>query len=118
MDRPILGILSFSTGKRVPLERSTLIGRSPKAAGQLVDGLAPAVVQVDSPGKDISRTHLEVRIEGWQVFVIDRRSANGTLVTLPGRAPQQIRSDEPFLITIGSEVRLADEVSFIVEAPA
>ena len=108
----------FSTGIVVPVERTLLIGRSPKATGLLSDGRSPELVQLPSPGKDISRTHLEVRVEGWQVMAIDHNSANGTVVAMPGRPDQRLRPDEPFLLTPGATVRLADEVEFTMEANA
>ena len=118
VERPALGRLVFSTGIVVPVERTLLIGRSPKATGLLSDGRSPELVQLPSPGKDISRTHLEVRVEGWQVMAIDHNSANGTVVAMPGRPDQRLRPDEPFLLTPGATVRLADEVEFTMEANA
>jgi hypothetical protein len=118
VERPPLGLLVFSTGTVVPVERTMLIGRSPKASGLLADGRSPELVQVPSPAKDISRTHLEVRVEGWQVMAIDHNSANGTIVAMPGRADQRLRPDEPFLLAPGAKVRLADEVEFTLEANA
>lgn len=115
MPRPPLGRFVFSSGEVVTIERSTLIGRSPKVNGSLPDGQPPELVQLESPDKDISRTHLEVRVEGWQIFAIDQNSANGTVVLLPGRAEQRLRPEEPFLLTIGARVRLADEIEFTVE---
>ncbi len=82
------------------------------------DGQVPELIQLESPDKDISRTHLEVRVEGWQVFAVDQNSANGTVVFLPGRSEQRLRPDEPFLLTVGARVRLADEVEFTMEALA
>ncbi|MEI8051934.1 MAG: FHA domain-containing protein, partial [Actinomycetes bacterium] len=113
--RPPLGRLAFSTGELVVIDRTALIGRSPKASGMLADGLPPEIIKVESPEKDISRTHLELRVEGWQVLAIDLDSANGTFVTVPGRAQQRLRPDAPFIIQPGSRVRLADELEFRFE---
>jgi hypothetical protein len=118
MRRPPLGRFIFSTGEVVTIDSTLLIGRSPKANGPLVDGHTPELVQLESPDKDISRTHLEVRVEGWQVFAVDQNSANGTVVLLPGRSEQRLRANEPFLLTIGARVRLADEIEFSMEALA
>jgi len=113
--RPPLGRLAFSSGELVVIDRTALIGRSPKASGMLADGLPPEIIKVESPEKDISRTHLELRVEGWQVLAIDLDSANGTFVTVPGRAQQRLRPDVPFIIQPGSRVRLADELEFRFE---
>ena len=115
--RPLIGRFVFDSGEKVDVDRTILIGRSPMVSGLVPDGHAPELVTVDSPNKDVSRTHLEVRIEGWSVLAIDQNSANGTMVTNPGRPAQRLRSGEPFLLGIGAVVRLADEVEFRMEAP-
>jgi len=112
--RPVLGVLRLSTGASVPLDRGAIFGRSPDAtSGE--GGERPHVVRLPSPEKDISRNHLEVRLDGWHVIVTDLRSTNGTLVTVPGEQPQRLRPDEPLPITPGTVVSLADEVSFVYE---
>jgi len=111
-----LGTFRFSTGITVPVTRSMLIGRSPKVSGA-VDGQVPELVSVPSPSQDISRNHVEVHVEGWQVLVVDKGSTNGTVVILPNRDPQRLRPDEPFPLSIGARVSLADEVDFVFEVP-
>jgi hypothetical protein len=111
-----LGNFRFSTGITVPVTRSMVIGRSPKVSGA-VDGQVPELVSVPSPSQDISRNHVEVHVEGWQVLVVDKGSTNGTVVILPNRDPQRLRPDEPFPLSIGARVSLADEVDFVFEVP-
>lgn len=113
--RPVLGVLRFSDGRAVELDRPLLLGRAPKADGA-VGGELPQLVTVPSPLKEVSGTHLEVRLEGWQVLVVDRRSTNGTTVSLPGRDPERLRPGEPFPITVGTSVDLAEESQFVFEA--
>ena len=109
--RPVLGTLRLSTGDSVPLDRGAVIGRSPEAiTGERGD--RRNVVRVPSPNKDISRNHLEVKLDGWHVLLTDLRSTNGTLVTVPGEQPQRLRPDEPFPIPPGTVVNLGDEVTF------
>lgn len=109
-----LGSFRFSHGAVVPVARPMLIGRSPKLVGE-VRGVIPELVSVPSPDADISRTHLEVRVEGWQVLLVDRGSTNGTTVKLPGRDPQRLRPDHPYPLPVGAVVTLADEVDFTFE---
>lgn len=110
-----LGIFRFSTGAVVEVNKAMLIGRSPRLAGE-VRGEVPDLVPVPSPDQDISRTHLEVRLEGWQVLLVDKGSINGTTVTLPGRGPQRLRPDQPYPLPLGAVVCLAEEVEFAFEA--
>jgi hypothetical protein len=113
--RPNLGSLRFSTGQVVPLDRPVVAGRSPSV--ERVSGAdLPQLVQIDSPGNDLSRSHAEVRLEGWHVLVVDLGSVNGTVVTLPGRAPERLRPGQPCPVVPGSVVTLANEVTFTYEA--
>lgn len=112
--RPVLGILKMSTGDSIPLDRGVLMGRSP-SSDRLVGGDRPHLVKVPSPGKDISRNHLEIRLDGWHVLVSDLNSTNGTTVTLPDRPTERLRPDQPAPIEPGTLVSLADEVTFTFE---
>ena len=112
--RPALGRLSFTTGDVVSLDRGVLMGRGPTVpVGKDAD--RPHVVQLGADGVDISREHLEVRLEGWHVQVCDLGSTNGTEVTLPGAEPQRLHPHEPATIEPGTVVTLAEVASFTYE---
>lgn len=113
--RPMLGVLTFETGETVALARPVIMGRSPKATSS-IGGEMPLLFTVRSPQSDVSRSHLEVRIDGWHVLVVDLDSANGTTVTIPGHAPRRLHPGEPVTIPVGSQVTMADEVTFRYEA--
>lgn len=115
--RPVLGRLVISTGGEADLTGPLLVGRAPRLDGSF-SGQPPELVVVQSPEREVSSNHLEVRIEGWQVLVVDLGSTNGTTVRLPSRPPQRLRSGEPFPITPGSVVSLADEVELMFEVTA
>jgi hypothetical protein len=70
-------------------------------------------VTVTSRGRTCG--HLRVTLDGWHVLVTDLNSTNGTLVTLPGHEPQQLRPGEPMLIQPGAVVTLADGIDFRYE---
>jgi pSer/pThr/pTyr-binding forkhead associated (FHA) protein len=112
--RPCLGVFRFSSGQTVKVVQPLFVGRSPKVTGQ-VAGEFPELVTVPSPDHDVSRVHLEVRIEGWRLLAIDSGSTNGTVVTLPGRAPQRLRAGDPFPLSPGAHVSLGGEVTFEYE---
>lgn len=109
--RPVLGVLKLSTGDVVTLDRGVLLGRSPSAEFD-GKGERPHVVRLPSPGQDISRTHAEIRIDGWHVLITDLDSTNGTMITVPGEEPRRLRPNDPTMIPPGTVVSLADEVSF------
>jgi hypothetical protein len=114
--RPVLGVLRLSLGDVITLDRDVVMGRSPRTDFTGPDGEdRPHVVKLPSADGDISRTHLRVTLDGWHVLVTDLHSTNGTLVTLPGRDPEQLRPGEPVLIRPGTVVTLAEGIDFRYE---
>lgn len=118
VERPVLGRLRFSDGLVVDLDRPLVVGRKPdhNAVGQ-IGGEDPGLVALPDPERALSRVHAEIRLEDWHVVVVDRRSANGTIVEIPGEEAMQLHPDQPCLITGGTRVTLADAVSFTFELP-
>jgi len=120
--RPVLGVLRLSLGDVIALDRGVVMGRNPRTDFGGPDGFGgpggeerPHVVKLPSADGDISRTHLRVSLDGWHVLVTDLNSTNGTLVTLPGRDPQQLRPGEPVPIQPGTVVTLAEGIDFRYE---
>ncbi|MDM8084136.1 RDD family protein [Cellulomonas cellasea] len=68
--------IELHDGRLVRVVGTALIGRNPVAS----DGAQ--VVRVVDPGRSVSKTHLQIGIDGGAVWVADRGSTNGTLVTL------------------------------------
>jgi hypothetical protein len=112
---PTLGYLHFASGQVVALDRPVVLGRAPSAESLDRPG-RPRRVQIDNVDPDISRNHVEVRFEGDYAFIVDLNSANGTIVTIPGQAPQHLEPEEPFPLVVGSVVTLSEEISFRYQA--
>lgn len=112
--RPTLGVLRFSTGQVVPLDQPVLVGRAPTVERSPGTEL-PVPVRIQDRGEDLSRNHVEIRIEGWQAFAVDLNSRNGTVVMVPGRKPQALDPLAPFPLPPGARVALSDQVSFSYE---
>ena len=115
-ERPPLGLLRLSTGDVVPLDRGVILGRNPRATDEHAAD-RPHLVRLPSPDNDVSRTHVEVRLQDWHVLVLDLGSTNGTTVTNPGRPPIRLRAHEPVPLEPNAEVNLADEIVFRYEVP-
>lgn len=113
LSRPALGQLSFSDGNEVTLDRTVLIGRAPSANRFPKDDM-PHLVRVSSPEQDISRTHVELRVEDWDVLLVDH-SANGTRLVRPGMEPQMLHKGEPVPVRPGSVIDLGDGVTVTLE---
>ncbi len=114
--RPVLGVLRLSLGDVIALDRGVVMGRSPRTDFAGLNGEErPHVVKLPSADGDISRTHLRITLDGWHVLVTDLNSTNGTLLTLPGHEPQQLRPGEPVPMQPGTVVTLAEGIDFRYE---
>lgn len=114
-DAVVHGVLSFSNGERIDIDRSVLIGRNPKVAGA-VGGSLPHIMKFDGPGQGLSRTHAEVRIEGGEVVIEDLQSTNGTEVQLPGEKRRRLSGGEPVVIVPGTLIDFGDELHCTLES--
>ena len=113
--RPSLGLLRSPDGTVVELDRTVLIGRAPEVQRMSATEL-PRLLTVASPQQDVSRNHLEVRVEGWDLLAVDV-SSNGTVLTRPGQEPRRLHPGEPTLVLEGSTFDLGDGVVLLLEAP-
>jgi hypothetical protein len=113
--RPVLAVLRSSDGTTADVDRAVLIGRAP--SGQRSSARAPRLMTLPSPGHDISRTHLEVVPEGWQVAITDLHSTNGTVLVHPDGTRQQLTPGEAVLVQLGSVVELGDGISVLIDFP-
>jgi hypothetical protein len=113
---PVLAVLRASDGTSAELDRPVLIGRAPSTDRS--DSRAPRLMTVPSPNHDISRTHLEVAPDGWQIVATDLNSTNGTILIRPGGVDrQQLAAGEPVPVQVGSVVELGDGVSVLIDFP-
>jgi len=109
---PVRG-LQFSDGRRLIVDRTVLIGRDPKVGDSTPDD-QPAVFAVDSPKRDISRTHLRISTDGARVLLEDLNSTNGTEVTPANGNAFLLEPGEPALLEDGMVVSIGDHVAFTV----
>ncbi|WP_193105229.1 FHA domain-containing protein [Brachybacterium sp. FME24] len=107
--RPPLGAIEMSTGERIVLDRSAIIGRRPRAS-RVSGNDVPQLVTVPSPQQDISRSHLELRLEGWHVVALDLGTTNGTTLYREGADPLRLRTREGVVLHEGDHLDLGDDV--------
>jgi hypothetical protein len=120
LPRPALGRVRVSNGQVLELDRPLVVGRRPRspkgASGQGADGAAlHRIVTVPSPQQDVSRSHVEVRLEGWHVLAVDLSTTNGTTLLRAGQAPLRMHPGEPVLVVSGDVVDLGDEATLTFE---
>jgi hypothetical protein len=112
--RPRLGRMRVSTGELVDLDQSLVIGRQPSVS-RVQGGVMPRLVQVASPSGDISRSHVEVRLEGWHVMLCDLKATNGTVLVREGQPPRRLAQNEMAILLDGDIAELGDDVSLRFE---
>lgn len=107
--RPVLGRVAISTGGEILLDRTAVIGRRPRAS-RVSGHDVPQLVTVPSPQQDISRSHVELRLEGWLVIATDLGTTNGTTVHRAGQEPLRMRPREGVVLHDGDRIDLGDGV--------
>jgi hypothetical protein len=113
---PVLAVLRASDGSTADLDRPVLIGRAP--SGDRSGSRTPRLMTVSSPNYDISRTHIEVAPDDWQIVVTDLNSTNGTVLVRAGAVDrQQLAPGEPVHVQLGSVIELGDGVSVLIDFP-
>lgn len=97
-------MLNFSDGKRITLTETVLIGRNPRPGGNEVIG---ELIRVSDPGRSVSKTHVLIGVDDEGVWIVDRASTNGTIVTLADgqqiicSAHQVVRLPEGAVVAFG-----------------
>lgn len=116
--RPVIARLRFSDGSAIELDRPQVIGRQPTAPDDGRLGEAVGLHAVADPERELSRNHLEIRLDGWSITAVDLGSRNGTWLQNPDQEPVRLRPGEPSPVLLGATVRLAEVAAFDVVAPS
>lgn len=104
--KPALRAL-FADGTEVLLDVTVYVGRRPSIP-RIFTGPEPRLVTLPSPGKELSATHLELKMVGGALVASDMRSTNGTVVQLPGAAPRTLIRGESAVIVPGTRIDLGE----------
>jgi catechol 2,3-dioxygenase-like lactoylglutathione lyase family enzyme len=114
--RPPLGVLVFDDGSTYTLDHGYVLGRQPDDDPLVVRGERRPLV-VDDPDRSVSRVHGEVVLDGWDVRVVDRGSANGTFVfDAEQEAWHQLTPDQAVTIAPSTRVAVGNR-TFVFETP-
>ncbi|MGC5629133.1 hypothetical protein ACPYO6_12945 [Georgenia sp. Z1344] len=107
-------VLVLPDGTTVAVDRPVLLGRAPDATRFSGDD-APRIVQVRSPERDVSATHVEVRPAGDTVVVTDMDSTNGTVIVLPDQPAFRLHPRTGVPVPPGAYVELGTDAGFHVD---
>lgn len=111
--RPVLAIIRSSFGASLELTTPILIGRAPDTRGDT----SVQIMKVPSPNTDISRSHLRVQGNEWNIEVMDLNSTNGSVLAVPGRPPVQLVPGQATVVPLGTIVDLGDGIQIRIDPP-
>ncbi len=115
--RPPLGLLVFDDGATYTVDAEYLVGRMPESDERVRSGALRAIVVEDRSGA-VSRVHAEIRVDGWDVVLVDSGSRNGTHVAGPGEpAWSPLPARHTHRLVPGTRVRMGAR-TFVFESPS
>lgn len=97
-------VLELESGARHVIDGPALVGRNPQAA----DGSPTILVRVDDPTRSVSKNHAELGVDPAGLWLTDRGSTNGTVVSAPGRSPQVAEPGARVRVPMGSTIHVGD----------
>ena len=108
--RPPLGLLVLDIGATFVLDDNYLLGRNPEVDEAVISSrLRP--IRLDDDSGTLSRVHAEIRLEGWDVLLLDRGSANGSYLAAAGQSGwTRLAPQRPVVLTPGTHVRIGRRV--------
>jgi pSer/pThr/pTyr-binding forkhead associated (FHA) protein len=70
--------------------------------------MLPRLVRVDSPSREVSATHIELRPTAHGLVLTDLQSTNGTVVRQPGSGVRRLESGESLPVSPGTLIDIGD----------
>ena len=98
----------------VVLDRSVIVGSRPRVTRVQGDSV-PQLVTVQGPNGEISRSHVEIRVEHAAVLAVDLNSTNGTVLLRDGADPLRLHPSETYMLVPGDRIDLGDGVMLAFE---
>ncbi len=100
-----VAVAVLAHGLSIPILGDTLFGRDPKIDHRVAGGECKPVV-IEDNGNWISRSHVLLRVFGWQVAAIDLGSANGTQAQVGAGTWKSLVPGLPFWLNGKQQLRL------------
>jgi hypothetical protein len=110
-------VARLANGTELPIDGPVYFGRKPSAP-RIHTGSPPRLVTFPSPSRELSATHLELRLVGDSLIASDMRSTNGTVVRLPRSAPRTLIRGESIVVVPGTRIDLGDGAVIDILDPA
>ena len=114
--RPPLGVLVFDDGSTFTLNGRYILGREPQI-DELVRQQQARPLTLEDPKMSVSRIHAEIRLDGWDVQLVDRGSTNGThVLNATGDGWEPVLPEQPRTLPPGARAAVGQR-TFIYETP-
>jgi pSer/pThr/pTyr-binding forkhead associated (FHA) protein len=105
----------FDDGASFTLDDDYLLGRDPEVDKRVQEG-ALRPLMIDDSKRLVGRAHLEITLQGWDVYITDKGSANGTLVATPeAQSYSALVPGQPLRLRPGARVSIGNR-SFVFES--
>jgi hypothetical protein len=100
---------AFRVGDRPPerVDSPVYVGRQPRSP-RVTGPMLPRLVRVDSPSREVSATHIELRPTTDGLLLTDLESTNGTVVRQPGTGVRRLESGESLPVVPGTLIDIGD----------
>ncbi len=100
---------AFRLGERAPerVDAPVYVGRQPRSP-RVTGGVLPRLVRVESPSREVSATHIELRPTREGLLLTDLESTNGTVVRQPGTGVRRLESGECLPVVPGTLIDIGD----------
>lgn len=111
IEQPQFAIARLADGTAIDLIGTTVIGRRPTAG----DGPGRRAVAISAPSS-VSRTHVELTVDGWTLTVTDTGSQGGTaVIPRDGTGPVDLVAHRPHPIEPGDVLHLGGPTTLTIE---
>lgn len=109
--RPALGVLLVDDGSVYTLGRGCLIGAGPDRSPEVQSGPLQPIALRAADNHTMAPVHAEVQLRGWDVYVVDRVTPNGTFALVPGEESwRQLAPGEQKLMPAGTHISCGGRV--------
>ena len=100
---------AFRLGDRDPerVDAPVYVGRQPRSP-RVTGPMLPRLVRVESPSREVSATHIELRPTDRGLVLTDLESTNGTVVRQPGSGVRRLDSGESLQVVPGTLIDIGD----------
>lgn len=104
-DRPALGTLNFDDGAMLNIERPAVIG-SDVPHGYVVSDEPATIIRLDDGEGGVHSVHMEMRLSGWNVEIVDMGSEGGTYTAASGdrQTRTKLRSGQSVALESGMTI--------------